>query len=87
MGTICIILGFVLLVLATLGGFVISHAIISKEFYMSLLGLRTVTKVYGAVVSACFVIGLLLCLAFVMSGLTYNRVNKNYDLLKRIKRQ
>ena len=86
MGTICILLGLILLVLATCGGFLLSHAIISNELYMSLLGLTTGGKVYGIVVSVCFGIGLLICLALVMSGLTYNRVSKNYELLKRITR-
>ena len=87
MGTICILIGLILLVVATLGGFLISHAIISNDLYMSLLGMASGVKVYGVVVGACFAIGLLICLALVMSGLTYNRVSKNYEILKRITRQ
>ena len=87
MGTICILLGLILLILATLGGFLLSNAIISNELYMSLLGLASGGKVYMMVVGASFLIGLLLCLAFVMSGLTYNRVSKNQELLKRIARK
>ena len=87
MGTICILLGLILLVLSTFGGFLLSHAIISNELYMSLLGLGAGIKVYGVVVGVCFAIGLLICLALVMSGLTYNRVSKNYEILKRITRQ
>ena len=87
MGTICILLGLILLILATLGGFLLSNAIISNELYMSLLGLASGGKVYMMVVGANFLIGLLLCLAFVMSGLTYNRVSKNQELLKRIARK
>lgn len=86
MGTICILLGLILLVLATFGGFMLSHTIISNELYMSLLGMTAGGKVYAVVVGMCFGIGLLICLALVMSGLTYNRVNKNYELLKRISR-
>ena len=86
MGTICILLGLILLVLATFGGFLVSHAIISNELYMSLLGLTSGGKVYAIVVGACAAIGLLICLALVMSGLTYNRVSKNYELLRRITR-
>ena len=86
MGTSCILLGLILLVMSTFGGFLLSHAIISNDLYMSLLGMGSGFKVYGAVVGACFAIGLLICLALVMSGLTYNRVSKNYELLRRITR-
>ena len=87
MGTICILLGLILLILATFGGFLVSHAIISNELYMSLLGLSSGGKVYMIVVGACFAVGLLICLGLVMNGLIYNRVSKNYDMLKRITRQ
>ena len=86
MGTICILLGLIVLVLATFGGFLLSHEIISNGLYMSLLGLTSGNKVYIIVVGACFVIGLLICLSLVMSGLIYNRVSKNYEILKRITR-
>ena len=87
MGTICILIGLIVLVAATFGGFLVSHAILSNDLYMSLLGLGAGLKVYGVVVGVCFVIGLLICLALVMSGLTYNRVSKNYEILKRVTRQ
>ena len=84
MGTICILLGLILLILATLGGFLISHAVISNELYMSLLGLSAGTKVYAVIVGACFGVGLLICLSLVMNGLIYNRVGKNYQQIKRL---
>ena len=82
MGTICILLGLIVLVLATFGGFLLSHEIISNELYMSLLGLSSGNKVYIIVVGACFAIGLLICLGLVMNGLIYNRVNKSHAMLK-----
>ena len=84
MGTICILLGLILLVLATFGGFLLSHAIVSNELYMSLLGLSSGSVVYGVVVGACFLVGLLICLSLVMSGLIYNRLSKQNDILKRL---
>ena len=84
MGTICILLGLILLVMSTFGGFLLSHSIVSNELYMSLLGTGNAATVYIAVVGACFAIGLLICLGLVMNGLIYNRVNKNYSMLKRI---
>lgn len=87
MGTICIFLGLILLVLATLGGFLISHAIVSNELYMSLLGMGAASSVYATVVGICFLIGLLICLSLVMNGLIYNRVSKNADSLKRLTRK
>ena len=83
MGTICILLGLILLVLATFGGFLLSHAIISNELYMSLLGLSSGNKVYIIVVGACFAIGLLICLGLVMNGLIYNRLGKSNEMLRR----
>ena len=86
MGTICIFLGLILLIVATVGGFFLSHMILSNQLYATLLGMDAAAKVYGIVVGACFLVGLLICLTLVMSGLTYNRVNKNYEMLRRITR-
>ena len=84
MGTICILLGLIVLVLATCGGFLIGHAIASNELYMSLLALKGAASVYAITVGACFAVGLLICLGLVMNGLIYNRVSKNYEMLRRI---
>ena len=84
MGTICILLGLILLVMSTFGGFLLSHSIISNELYMSLLGVGSANMVYAVVVGACFAVGLLICLSLVMNGLIYNRVSKNSERLKRI---
>ena len=84
MGTICILLGLILLVISTFGGFLLSHSIISNELYMSLLGVGSANMVYAIVVGVCFAIGLLICLGLVMNGLIYNRVSKNQTMLKRI---
>ena len=85
MGTICILLGLIVLVLATFGGFLLSHTIISNQMIMTLLTLNA-SNTYIIVVSACFAVGLLICLALVMNGLIYNKVSKNNAILEHIVR-
>ena len=84
MGTICILLGLILLIAFTGVGFFASNLILSNELYMSLLAIQDATTVYLAVVGVCAFVGLLICLSLVMNGLIYNRVMKNNAILKRI---
>ena len=86
MGTVCILIGIIVLALFFGGGFFIYNAILSNSTYASLMGLKDYpsSTVYIIVVSICFVIGLLICLNLVMHGLTYNRANKTYALLKKL---
>lgn len=84
MGTICILLGLIILIAFTGVGFLAAGTVLSNELYMSLLGLSEPTMVYVAVVGVCAFIGLLICLTLVMNGLIYNRVCKNGAALKRI---
>ena len=86
MGTICILLGLILLIAFTGVGFFASNLILSNELYMSLLAIQDATTVYLVVVGVCAFVGLLICLSLVMSGLIYNRVLKNNAILKRIVR-
>lgn len=86
MGTICILLGLILLIAFTGVGFFVSNLIISNELYMSLLALQNVSTVYLAVVGLFAFVGLLICLSLVMNGLIYNRVLKNNEILRRITR-
>ena len=86
MGTICILLGLILLVLATFGGFLLAHVVVSNELYMTLLGLGSAPMVYGVAVGACFLIGLLICLNLVMNGMIYNTVRKDHAMLKNLMR-
>ena len=90
MGTICILLGIIVLILATLGGFYGAHTIVvalnTNELYKTLLSIENPTSIYVAVVGACFVVGLLLCLGLVMNGLIYNRVSKSHNILKQLTR-
>ena len=86
MGTICILLGLIFLIGLTGFGFFASNAILSNQFYMSMLAVKDASTVYIVIVGVCFLIGLLICLSLVMNGLTYNRVCKNNAMLKRITR-
>lgn len=86
MGTICILLGAIFLIGFTGFGFFASNAILSNQFYMSMLAVKEVSTVYIVVVGVCFLVGLLICMSLVMNGLIYNRVSKNNAMLKRITR-
>ena len=86
MGTICILLGLILLIAFTGVGVFASNLILSNELYMSLLAIQDATTVYLVVVGVCAFVGLLICLSLVMNGLIYNRVLKNNAILKRIAR-
>ena len=87
MGTICILLGIIILIAFTAVGFFASNAILSNELYMSLLGITNAGVVYGVIVGACALIGLLICLTLAMNGLIYNRVCKNTAEIKKIARR
>ena len=85
MGTICIFLGIIFVIVCVAGGVLLSNSILANSLYMSLLGMSNVSSstIYLIVVSICFVIGLLICLNLVMHGLTYNKVCKLYSKLKK----
>ena len=83
MGTICILLGLIILIAFTGVGFFASNLVLSNELYMSLLAITDNTSVYLVVVGLCAFVGLLICLSLVMNGLIYNRVLKNNAMLKR----
>ena len=86
MGTICILLGLILLIAFTGVGFFVSNLIISNELYMSLLALQNVSTVYLAVVGLFAFVGLLICLNLVMHGLNSNKLSKLQAQVKRIRR-
>lgn len=87
MGTICILIGVIILIAFSAVGVFVSNAVVSNQLYMSLLSLKNPGMVYGIVVSACALIGLLICLGLAMSGLIYNRVCKNGEYLSDLKRK
>lgn len=86
MGTLCIIIGALVLVASTGIGFLASNAIASNALYMSLLAVKTVTPVYVVGVGVCFFVGLLICLGLVMNGMIYNRVCKNAAAVRKLTR-
>ena len=60
MGTICIFLGIIFLIVFTAGGVLLSNSILANSLYMSLLGMSSASTIYLVVVGACFVVGLLI---------------------------
>ena len=87
MGTFCIVLGMLLLIAFTGGGFYLSNAIISNTTYRSLLGFADVSNIriiYIIVVGICFLIGLLICLNLAMHGMNSNKINKLQAQIRRL---
>ena len=76
MGTICILLGLIILIVFVVAGFIASNAILGNITFMSLLAMNSNVQVYLVVVGLCAALGLLICLNLVMHGLTYNKVCK-----------
>lgn len=83
MGTICILLGLIILILFVVAGFIASNAILGNITFMSLLAMNSSTQVYLIVVGLCAAIGLLICLNLVMHGMIYNKVAKMSAVLKK----
>ncbi|MBE5807480.1 MAG: hypothetical protein E7317_03975 [Clostridiales bacterium] len=82
MGTICILLGLIILLGSLFGGFQAAQA------YNTTIA-PTLTNAFGNVnpyvlcIGVCGCIGLLICLNLVMHGITLNRVNKLIRMHKR----
>ena len=83
MGTICILLGLIILILFVVAGFIASNAILGNITFMSLLAMNSNVQVYLVVVGLCAAIGLLICLNLVMHGMIYNKVAKMNAILKK----
>lgn len=81
MGTICILLGIIMLFAFSGGGFVLTNMFASKMIMgnpmLQFLGFSNTASAYVVIVGACTFIGLLICLNLVMLGLIYNRTCKN----------
>jgi len=77
MGTICILLGLIIL-LCSLGlGCVGANYYLASPLSVTLQSLPSdPAVVYAIFVGICGFIGLLICLNLVMHGLTYNKVKK-----------
>ena len=93
MGTICILLGILLLLAFAGGGFVLANELIAVMTTKEVMGQNLLTFVgmsadsvgslYVVIVGICAFVGLLICLSLVMNGLIYNRVCKNGAALRR----
>lgn len=76
MGTICILLGFIVFLGSIMLGFVGANAFMDSQWSVAFTSLPTGTELYVIFVGICGFIGLLICLNLVMHGLTYNKINK-----------
>ncbi len=76
MGTICILLGLIILFLSAFLGLVLARAYLNSSLVTMFTTLPQGTTAYAVIIGACVFIGLLICLNLVMHGLTYNRVKK-----------
>lgn len=87
MGIISILLGIITFFCFTGVGAILSNVIVDYKMTlaMSVTSLDTVsnTSLVIAVVGIFALIGLLIGLNLVMHGLTYNKINKVYNLIKR----
>ena len=79
MGTICILLGLIILIAFTGVGFLAAGTVLSNELYMSLLGLSEPTMVYVAVVGVCAFIGLLICLTVIAFNFVGDGLRDAFD--------
>ena len=77
MGTICILLGLIILLCSIGLGCVGANLYLASSFPVALTALPSdPVQVYAICIGICGFIGLLMCLNLVMHGLTYNKVKK-----------
>ena len=75
MGTICILLGFIIFIGSVFLGFALANAFLGSAFATTFVALSGV-QTYVVLVGVCAFIGLLIFLNLLMLGLTYNKVCK-----------
>ena len=85
MGTICILLGLIILCVFVLVGWFGATAIV--DMYTKMFALQNEKMVVAMIIAIFVFIGFLICLSLVMHGLTYNKLNKIYRKLGEKKRK
>ena len=85
MGTICILLGLIILVGSAFLGVYLTRAYLSSSLVSMLTTLPQGTTAYIVIIGICVFIGFLICLNLVMHGLTYNRVKKLEQNTRKLK--
>lgn len=76
MGTICILLGVIILFGSAFLGVLLTRSYLTSTLPISFTELPQGTDAYLLIIGICAFIGLLICLNLVMHGLTYNRIGK-----------
>lgn len=86
MGTVCIMLGIISIILFTGAGFFLAGQIanisLMGQTLLEMLKIQSSTPVYIGVTAVFFVIGLFIGLNLIMNGLTYNNTLKIKKLVK-----
>ena len=76
MGTICILLGVIILLGSAFLGLTLTRTYLTSTLPVSLAALPQGTTAYIVIIGVCVFIGLLICLNLVMHGLIYNKLKK-----------
>ena len=76
MGTICILLGIIILFGSAFLGVLLTRAYLTSTLPISFTMLPQGTDAYLIIIGVCAFIGLLICLNLVMHGLSYNKLLK-----------
>ena len=76
MGTICILLGVIILLGSAFLGLTLTRTYLTSTLPVSLAELPQGTTAYIVIIGVCVFIGLLICLNLVMHGLSYNKLKK-----------
>ena len=76
MGTICILLGVIILLGSAFLGLTLTRTYLTSTLPVSLAALPQGTTAYIVIIGVCVFIGLQICLNLVMHGLSYNKLKK-----------
>lgn len=76
MGTICILLGVIILLGSAFLGLTLTRTYLTSTLPVSLAALPQGTTAYIVIIGVCVFIGLLICLNLVMHGLSFNKLKK-----------
>ena len=86
MGTICILLGVIILLGSAFLGLTLTRTYLTSTLPVSLAALPQGTTAYIVIIGVCVFIGLLICLNLVMHGLNSNKLSKLQAQVKRSRR-
>ena len=82
MGTICILLGPIILLGSAFLGFSLTRSYLDS-WAKNFITLPQRTSAYLLIIGACVFVGLIICLNLVMHGLNYNKLKKLEQLSRK----